>query len=77
MRIISYIYRKKVIKKILALLNLYDERKSRRAPPVAAVEHAGSVVIVPLDDGWPEYEEAVFDSYIIKVLHVDTFVQKQ
>ena len=37
MRIISFIYKKSVIKKILTHLNVYEEKK-QRAPPVAAPE---------------------------------------
>ncbi len=58
-KIISFIYKKTAINKILTHLNIFDEKKNQRAPPVAAVEHIESVVIVPFDDGWPEYEEAV------------------
>ncbi len=59
MKIISFIYKRTMIKKILTRLNIFDEKKNQRAPPVAAVEHTESVAIVPFGDGWPEYEEAV------------------
>jgi len=49
-----------VIKKILTHLHLYDERKNQRAPPIPEPEYT-EPEIVPFDDGWPEYEEAVYD----------------
>ena len=61
MRIISFIYIRKVIKKILTHLNLYDERRNQRAPPMPDIDYTERLEIVPYDDGWPEYEEAVFE----------------
>jgi hypothetical protein len=61
MKIISFIYKRAVIKKILSHLHLYDERKNKRAPPDMAEEYTESVEIVPFDDGWLEYEEAVYE----------------
>jgi hypothetical protein len=61
MRIISFIYKRKVIKKILTHLNLYDERRNQRAPPMPDIDYPERIEIVPYDDGWPEYEEAVFE----------------
>lgn len=60
-KIISFIYERKVIKKILKHLDLYKEYKPKRnrAPP-----SAGDVVeriIESYDDGWPDYEELFFD----------------
>ncbi len=57
MKLISFIYKKTVIKKILTHLDLYDEQKNQRAPPVVVEEYTESVEIVPFDDGWPEYKE--------------------
>ena len=39
MRIISFIYKKTVIKKILTHLNIFEEKKNQRAPPRSAPEH--------------------------------------
>ena len=61
MKLISFIYKKAVIKKILTHLELYDERKNQRAPPMPQMEYTERVKIVPYDDGWPEHEEVVFD----------------
>ena len=60
MKIISFIYKRTVIKKILTHLNLYEERSNQRAPP-AAPQYIEPTEIVPHDDGWPGYEEPVFD----------------
>jgi hypothetical protein len=60
MCIISFIYKKTVIKKILTHLNIFEEKKNQRAPPIAIPEYT-EPEIVPYDDGWPEYDEAVFD----------------
>lgn len=57
MKLISFIYKKTVIKKILTQLDLYDEQKNQRAPPEVVEEYTESVEIVPFDDGWPEPEE--------------------
>ena len=61
MKLISFIYKKTVIKKILTHLELYDEQKNQRAPPVMVEEYTESVDTVPFDDGWPEYNEAVYE----------------
>ncbi len=61
MKIISFIYKKTVIRKILTHLGVYQERQNQRAPPAVPPDYTGQVEIVPYDDGWPEYEEAVFD----------------
>ena len=60
MQIISFIYQRKVIKKILNHLNIFKEKKNQRAPPRVEPEYT-EPVIVPFDAGWPEYDEAVFD----------------
>ena len=60
MRIISFIYKKTVIKKILTHLNIFEEKKNQRAPPTAAPEYTEPEV-TPYDDGWPKYDEPVFD----------------
>jgi hypothetical protein len=57
MKLISFIYKKTVIKKILTHLDLYDEQKNQRAPPEVVEEYTESVEIVPFDDGWPGHEE--------------------
>jgi hypothetical protein len=61
MRIISFIYKKTMIKKILTHLNIFEEKKSQRAPPRDAPEYTETVEIVRYDDGWPGYDEPVFD----------------
>lgn len=60
MKIISFIYERTVIKKILTHLKLYEERNNQRAPS-AAPQYIVPTEIVPYDDGWPGYEEPVFD----------------
>jgi hypothetical protein len=57
---ISFIYKRTVIQEILTHLNIYKEKKNQRAPPTVEPEYAEPVV-VPFDDGWPEYEEAVIE----------------
>ncbi|MCP3888169.1 MAG: hypothetical protein GY702_04755 [Desulfobulbaceae bacterium] len=61
MKLISFIYKKTVIKKILTHLDLYDERKNQRAPPVIVEEYTESVEIIPFDDGWLEYNESFIE----------------
>jgi hypothetical protein len=61
MRIISFIYKKTVIKKILTHLGVYEEKNNQRAPPAASPEYTEPIEIVPYDDGWPGYDEPVFD----------------
>ena len=60
MRIISFIFKKTVIKKILTHLNIYQEKKNPRAPPRSAPEYT-EPEITHYDDGWPGYDELVFD----------------
>ena len=62
MKTISFIYKRIEIKKILIHLSVYEERKNQRTPPQINKENTKPAVeIVPYDDGWPEYEEAVLD----------------
>lgn len=61
MRIISFIYKKTVIKKILMHLGVFEEKKNQRAPPRFAPEFIESPEIVPCDDGWPGYDELVYE----------------
>ena len=60
MRIISFIYKKTVIKKILTHLNMFEENRNQRALPAAAPDYT-EPEIVPFDNGWPQYDEPVFD----------------
>lgn len=50
-----------MIKKILIHLNIFEEKKNQRAPPRATAEYSEPPEIVPYDDGWPGYDEPVFD----------------
>jgi hypothetical protein len=52
MKIASFIYEHRVIKKILAHLGLYQMQKPKRGPPVPTVK-CPERVIVPYTDGWP------------------------
>lgn len=61
MRIISFIYKKTVIKKILTHLHIFEEKKNQRAPPKAAPEYTETPEIVSYDDGWPGDDEPVLD----------------
>jgi len=61
MRIISFIDKKKVIKKILTHLGVYGEKKNQRASPAAPPEYTEPIETVPYDDGWPEYDEPIFE----------------
>ena len=58
MRLISFIYQRQVIGKILKHLKIYEEKK-QQAPPLkkAPVKEAS---FVPFDDGWTGSEESVF-----------------
>ncbi|MCP3954870.1 MAG: hypothetical protein GY697_22015 [Desulfobacterales bacterium] len=58
MKIISFIYKRTVIKKILTHLNIYDQSRNRRAPPMPEPEYTDPVMEL-FDDGWPEHDEAV------------------
>ncbi len=37
------------------------ERRNQRAPPAVIQENTELIWIVPYDDGWPNYEEPVFE----------------
>lgn len=58
-RVISFIYQHKVIRKILEYLKKYEE-KPQRAPPMKEVLKK-NVGLEPFDDDWPGYEEPVFE----------------
>ncbi len=60
MKIISFIYKKTVIKKILDHLGEYEENKNQRAPPAAVPDYTEPEV-VSYDEVWQEYDEPVFD----------------
>jgi len=60
MNIISFIYDRSVIKKILVHLNLYSEPKQERAPPKPKPEKIIREYAL-YDDGWPGYEEPIVD----------------
>ena len=59
MKIISFIYQRQVIRKILEHLKIYEEKK-QRAPPLKKTL-AKEVELVPFNDGWPGYEEPSFE----------------
>lgn len=50
-----------MIKKILTHLNIFKDEKNQRVPPLPEKDYAERVKIVPFEDGWPEYEEVVFE----------------
>jgi hypothetical protein len=54
MKIVSFIYEHRVIKKILAHLDLLRGEEQKRGPP-APLKKCSEVVVKPFDDGWPEY----------------------
>jgi len=60
MKILSFIYERKVIKKILDHLGLSEEarQKRERAPPPSIMVER---IIEPYDDGWSSYEEPFVD----------------
>ena len=58
MKIVSFIYEHRVIKKILAHLGLLRGEEQKRGPPP---KKCSEVVVEPFDDGWPEYEETFID----------------
>lgn len=62
MRIISFIYQRKVIQKILTHLDIYENPPKQRGPPKSVVVEPELVQCketVAFDDGWPGYEEPV------------------
>jgi hypothetical protein len=54
MKIISFIYERKVIKKILDHLGIFQKQEHKRGPP-PLTKKCSERVIEPYDDGWPEY----------------------
>jgi hypothetical protein len=61
MKIISFIYERAVIKKILIHLDLYSLPKQKRAPPAVALESPKREYVL-YDDGWPGYTEPSVDA---------------
>jgi len=61
MKVISFIYERKVIKKILDHLGLSEEDKPnrKRAPPFP--EKCVETILESYDDGWPDHEEPFID----------------
>lgn len=55
MKIISFIYKRTVIKKILTHLNPYEEQGNQRAPAMPKEVYIERVEVVPYDDGWPGF----------------------
>lgn len=60
MKIISFISKRTVIKKILTHLNINDQSRNQRARPMPEPEYTDPVMEL-FDDGWPKYEEAVYE----------------
>jgi len=46
MKILSFIYQRKVIKKILTHLNIFKEKKNQRAPPTVEPEYTEPVIVL-------------------------------
>ncbi len=62
MGVISFIYERAVIRKILVHLKLYSETVQQRAPPAPEKQQFSEIVkYAPYDDGWPGYEEPSVD----------------
>ena len=61
MKIISFIYKKTVIMKILTHLNMYEDRENQRAPPVPTQKYDERVKIVSYVNDWPGYDELDLD----------------
>ncbi len=61
MKILSFIYERVVIKKILFHFKLYLKPTKQRTPPVPSLCFSESVRYESYDDGWPGYEESVVD----------------
>ena len=60
MKIVSFIYEHRVIKKILAHLGLFrgeEQKRGSPAPPKKCLE----TVVELFDDGWSKYEETFID----------------
>jgi hypothetical protein len=60
MKIVSFIYEHRVIKRILAHLGLLRGEEQKRGPP-APPKKCLETIVEPFDDGWPEYEENFID----------------
>ena len=61
MKIISFIYERAVIKKILVHLKLYTKPTKQRAPPALQRDVSEGAKYESYDDGWPGYAEQVVD----------------
>ena len=61
MKIITFIYERKVIKKILDPLGLYKEAKPKREKAPPSLSNIIETIVGPYDDGWPDYEEPFVD----------------
>ena len=61
MKVISFIYEREVIKKILDHLGLSEEDKPNgtRAPPFP--KKCVETILESYDDGWPDHEEPFID----------------
>ena len=63
MKIISYIIKKRIVRKIRVHLRLWDEPARQRPPPPGKAGgnnyplKSNDLFYVPFDDGWPGYEE--------------------
>lgn len=60
MRIISFIYQKTVIQKIITHLQIDEKPHEQRGPPKIKLEYTEQSQAVVYDDGWPCYEEPNF-----------------
>ena len=60
MKIVTFIYEHRVIKKILTHLGLLQGEGQKRGPPTPS-KKCLKTVVEPFDDGWPEYEETFID----------------
>jgi len=63
MKIISFNYKRTVIKRILTHLNDYKERMNQRVPPAALPEYIERVEMISYDDGWPDCEDQDYEMY--------------
>jgi hypothetical protein len=60
MKIVSFIYKRKVVRKILVHLGLFKGQVEKRGPPTAP-ERYPETIVEPFDDGWSEYDESIID----------------
>jgi hypothetical protein len=60
MKIVSFIYEHRVIKKMLAHRGLLRGEEQKRGPPTSP-KKCLEIVVEPFDDGWSEYEETFID----------------